>query len=114
MTNPKRGEVELQFGDTKYQGKINLDTIMRIETMLGSSIFKLTQQLSEGLLSTTEIIAILQPVLKSSAEKPDENEIKNIIWTHGIANAMRECGKVLTVGLASGDEGKEELKEQTT
>ena len=79
MTNPKRGEVELEFGSKIYQGKINLDTIMRIETMLGSSIFKLTQQLSEGLLSTTEIIAILQPVLKSSAEKPDENEIKNIM-----------------------------------
>jgi chromosome segregation and condensation protein ScpB len=114
MTNPKRGEVELQFGDKKYQGKINLDTIMRIETMLGCSIFKLTQQLSEGLLSTTEIIAIIQPVLRSSSEKLEEKQVKELVWSYGIANAMRECGKVLTLGLSSGDEGKEELEEQTT
>lgn len=114
MTNPKRGEVELQFGDKKYQGKINLDTIMRIETMLGCSIFKLTQQLSEGLLSTSEILAIIQPVLKSSSEKLEEKQVKELVWKHGIANAMRECGKVLTLGLSSGDEGKVELEEQKT
>lgn len=114
MTNPKRGEVQLQFGDKKYIGKINLDTLMRIETMLGCSVFKLTQQLTEGTLTVSEIIAIIQPVLKSCPEKLEEKQISDLVWQHGIAIAMRECGKVLSLGLASGDEGKEELGEQTT
>ena len=108
MTNPKRGEVELQFGNTKYQGKINLDTIIRIETMLGQSILKLTQQLAEGVLTTTECIAIIQPVLRSSHQKLEEKEVKDLVWQHGIATAIRECGKVLTVALSTGDEGNEE------
>ena len=114
MTNPKRGEVELQFSDKKYIGKINLDTLMRIETMLGCSVFKLTQQLTEGSLTVSEIIAILQPVLKSCPEKLDEKQIANLVWENGIAVSMRECGKVLSLGLSSGDEGKEELEETKT
>lgn len=114
MINPKRGEVQLQFGDKKYVGKINLDTLVRIETMLGSSIFKLTQQLTEGSLTVQEIIAIIQPVLKSSPDKLEEKEISDLIWQHGLATAMRECGKVLSLGLSSGDEGKDELVEVKT
>ena len=109
MTNPKRGEVELEFGDTKYLGRIYLDTIIRMETILGMSILKLTQQLSEGNMTTSECIAILQPVLKSSQQKLEEAQIKNLVWEHGIANAIRECGKVLTVALSTGDEGNEEV-----
>ena len=86
MTNPKRGEVELEFGDTKYLGRINLDTIIRMETILGMSILKLTQQLSEGNMTTSECIAILQPVLKSSQQKLEEAQIKEKEFNQTVAS----------------------------
>ena len=48
MTNPFRGELEVNLGKKTYKTRMTVDSLIRLETSLGQSIVQLTQKLSEG------------------------------------------------------------------
>ena len=111
MKNPRRGELTLKFGDREIDGKITLDTIVRIENSLGYSIVLAMRKVSEGNLTISEIMAILGPVLKAGSEHIEEAELKRLIWAYGIADAMREVSNILMTALVAGDQGNAEAEE---
>jgi len=106
MSNPKRGEMTIKLGDSKYKSKVTLDVIMRIERQLGKGIVKLAQSLSEADISATEIVAILTPVIRAGGNDVDEKEVGNAVWQAGLADGIAACSEILTEALgAGGDEG---------
>lgn len=112
MSNPKRGELEIVLGEKKYKGKVTLDVAIRIEQSCGMGIVKVTQALSEGLLTTSQMIAIITPVIRAGGNDVSEKQVGEFLWSAGVTSGITAVGLVLTSILsAGGDEGNEEQAE---
>lgn len=72
MTNPKRGELTIVLADKKFDARVTLDVIMRIERSLGKGIVKIAQSMSEADVSVTDIVAILTPVIRAGGNNISE------------------------------------------
>lgn len=109
MPNPKRGELEIVLGQKKYNGKVTLDVVMRIERQMGRGIVKIAQSLSEGDLTTEQIIGVITPVVRGGGNDIKEADIKKDIWEAGLAESLRVCSEIIAQTLGAGDdEGNEE------
>jgi hypothetical protein len=112
MVNEKRGEVKISLGEKTLTGRVTIDGIIRIESALGMGIVQATKRLSEGALTTAEVMAILYPILKGGGNDITDKDVKALVWDAGLSDAIRECGKVLIFALNSGkDEGNELMAE---
>ena len=112
MTNPKRGEVEIQLGSRTLTGKVTLDSIIRIETTLGMGLVEATRKLSDGSMTTLQVIQVLLPIIRGGGNDITEKDVRGYVWDAGLADSMREVGKVLINALSAGrDEGNEEEAE---
>lgn len=112
MTNPKRGELEIVLGQKKYKGKVTLDVVMRIEQSCGKGIVKVANALSEGELTTTQMMAILTPVIRAGGNDINEKEVGESLWGGGVVSGMKAVGEIIALILSSGgDEGNEEQAE---
>jgi len=113
MVNPKRGELQLVLGQKTLTGRVTLDGIIRIENALGMGIVQATKRLSDGDLTTTQVMAILQPIIRGGGNDITEKDMRTLVWDAGLTDAIRECGKVLIFALSAGkdDEGNEEMAE---
>lgn len=112
MSNPKRGELEIALGEKKYKAKVTLDVVIRIEQSCGKGIVKIAQALSEGDITTSQMVAILTPVIRAGGNDINEKEVGQSLWGAGLADGMKAIGEVLATILSSGgDEGNEEQAE---
>ena len=112
MTNPFRGELEVNLGNKKYKTRMTVDSLIRLETSLNQSIVQLTQKLSEGHLSFTELSFIIQSALKGGGNDIKENEINQLIYQSGITEGMRVCGELLANVLQGGQRETEKKQEE--
>lgn len=79
-----------------------MDALARIETATGLGILKVLQKLSDGELTTTEICAILLPVIRGGGNDIDLKDVQRAVWDAGLAEAMKAAGQVLTIALTGG------------
>ena len=108
MANPKRGEMMIALGEKKYKGKVTMDVIMRIENACGMGIVKITQALSLGELTTTQMVNVLTPVIRAGGNDVKEKEVGEALWGAGLADGMKSIGEILSTVLSAGeDEGNE-------
>lgn len=112
MTNPKRGELEIVLGQKKYNGKVTLDVSIRIEQSCGMGVLKIAQALSEGELTTSQMIAIITPAIRAGGNDITDKQVGEDLWSSGVTSGIKAVGAVLTSILsAGGDEGNEEKAE---
>ena len=112
MTNPYRGELEVNLGNKTYKTRMTVDSLIRLETSLGQSIVQLTQKLSEGQLSLTEMSFIIHSALKGGGNDIKENEVNQLIYLAGITEGMRVCGELLANVLQGGQRETEKKQEE--
>ena len=90
---------------------MTLDVVMRIEQALGMSIVKATQVLSEGSLTTSQMLTILTQTIRAGGNDVDEKEVGKHLWGAGLADGLKASGAVLAHILGAGadeeDEGNE-------
>ena len=79
--------------------------------MLGQSIVQLTQKLSEGNLTLSEMSAIITPALKGGGNDFEENKVNTLIYSAGITEGMRVCGELLANVLQGGQNNIEKKEE---
>ena len=111
MSNPNRGELEIVLGEKKYKAKVTLDAVMRIEQSCGMGIVKIAQALSEGNLTTSQMVAILTPVIRGGGNDINEKEVGQSLWGAGLVSGMKSIGEVLAAVLSSGQDDDEEADE---
>lgn len=112
MSNPKRGELEIALGEKKYKAKVTLDVIIRIEQSCGKGIVKIAHALSEGELTTSQMVSILTPVIRAGGNDINEKQVGESLWDAGLVGGMKAVGEVIALVLSSGgDEGNEEKAE---
>ena len=106
MSNPKRGELKIALGKKIHNGKVTLDVVMRIEQSCGKGIVQIAQSLQAGELTTSQMVAILTPVIKAGGNDMDEKAVGAMLWESGLAEGMKVIAEVVSAVLTSGgDEG---------
>ena len=91
---------------------MTVDSLIRLETSLNQSIVQLTQKLSEGHLSFSELSFIIQSALKGGGNDIKENEVNQLIYESGITEGMRVCGELLANVLQGGQRETEKKQEE--
>ena len=104
MTNPQRGELKISLGEKQFTGRVTLDTLMRIENSLGMGLVKIAQKLREGDLRVNELLTIITPVVRAGGNNIDQKEVGEVIWSAGLAEAMRVAGEIIAYALTAGGE----------
>ena len=107
MTNPFRGEKEVKLGNQTYKTRLTVDSLIRLEQTTGQSLIKLTQRLSEGSLTLSDIASIITPAIRGGGADIKEDEVIKIIYQSGVADGLRVCGELLANVLAGGQEDDE-------
>lgn len=107
MTNPKRGECLITLANKEYNTKLNLDSIMRIETACQRSFLKIATDLGDANFQMQHIVFILQTALKGGGNDIKDAAMKNLIWDAGITQAITAVGEILTAALVGGEDKEE-------
>jgi len=112
MTNLLKAEKTLNFpNDVNYQAKMSLDTIMGIESALGTSILKIANKLSAGELSLMEIITIMTLSIRAGGNDVKDADIKKIVSDLGLIESIKVAGDLLTLALNTGEKEDEKKSE---
>lgn len=81
-----------------------MDGIARIETAVGRGILKVLQKLSDGDLTTSEMCAILLPIIRAGGNDVQIKDVQAAVWDAGLAEAMKVSGSILAIALSGGQE----------
>ena len=111
MTNPLKGQVEVQLGSETYKARLTIDAIVQIEQSIGMGIIKLANKMANADISMTDVIAVLTPALRGGGNDLSEKEVKNIIADVGIVSATTVVANLLAQTLSDSGEdtqGKQE------
>jgi len=112
MTNPLKGEIEIELGGQTYKCRLTIDAIVSIEQAVGSGIIKLATRMSEGDISISDAISILTPALRGGGNDYTEKDVKKIIQDAGITKSIQVVANLLTQTLVAGMEEEDEKKPQ--
>lgn len=86
---------------------MTVDALIKLEQNTGQSLIRLTQRLSEGTLTLTEIASIITPAIRGGGADIKQDEVASMIYQSGIAEGIRVCGELLANVLAGGQEDDE-------
>jgi len=112
MTNLLRAETTLKFpNDVSYKAKMSLDTIMGIESALGTSILKVANKLSTGELSLIEIITIMTLSIRAGGNNIKDSDVKKLVSDIGLIESIKTAGDLLTLALDTGEKEDEKKSE---
>lgn len=107
MTNPLRGEVQIQLGEESYKARLTIDALVRIETELDQGILKLAARISQADIRISELIVVLRAALRGGGNDLSDKDIGNIISKIGIVGASTEVAKLLATTLSDPEDKKE-------
>ena len=113
MTNPQRGEFLLKIANQEINTKVNLDSIVRMETALKNSIVRVMQSVASGDVRADEIATILHIAIRGGGNDWDRKRVESLIWEAGLVDSMKAVADVLTGALMpDGNSGNSEAVEQ--
>ena len=101
MVNHLRGEIEIKLGKEVYNCKLNFDSLVRIETALGTPILKLLGKISEGDMRVTEMSYVIYTAIKGGGKDVSEKDINDLIWNVGFVDSIKACGDILGHALST-------------
>ena len=109
MTNPLKGEIEIELAGQTYKARLTIDAIVSIEQAVGCGIIKLATKMSEGDISVGDMMAVLLPALRGGGNDFQAKDVQKLIQDSGIVKATQVVATLLTSVLTP-DEGVDEEK----
>jgi len=114
MTNPLKGQINLDLGDKSYKARLTVDAIIQIEDSTGCGIIKLAQNMSEADIKMKDLISVLTPALRGGGNDLQENDVKKLVGEVGIVDSAKAVAQLLTSTLTSNssEAGEENQKKE--
>jgi hypothetical protein len=112
MTNPLKGEIEIELGGQTYKARLTIDAIVSIEQAVGCGIIKLATKMSEGDISVGDMMAVLLPALRGGGNDLQAKDVQKLIQDSGIVSTTQVVASLLTSVLTTGGEVDDEKKPQ--
>lgn len=114
MTNPMRGELEVNLAGQTYKTRLTIDGMMRLESQIGKGVIRFAQDLSQADASVSDVIKTLTIAIRGGGNKIDDTEVKKLVMQHGLASSLAVVGEILTNALVGGQtEGNAEAAEES-
>ena len=116
MTNPLKGEIDIDLGGQTYKCRLTIDALVKIENELDTSVIELTSNIAEGKVRLNYLLTILRYALRGGGNDFQEKDIKNIITEAGLVRASVVVANLLAQTLtdpeAENQEDYDEKKHQ--
>jgi hypothetical protein len=111
MANPMKGEVEVTLGDDTYNCRLNIDSLVKIESEIGVGIIQLAQKMSQADIRITELATVLRYALRGGGNDFDNKKVFKLIEANGIVAVSAVVASLISDTLSDPkeeSEGKEE------
>jgi hypothetical protein len=100
MTNPMKGEIQVELAGKQYTCRLTIDSIIQIETAVGAGIIKLAQRMSEGDVRITDMLQVLTPALRGGGNNLKLKDVTKLIGEAGIVETASAVALILTQTIA--------------
>ena len=113
MTNPKKGQIEVELGGETYKCRLTIDSLIKIENECGQSIIQLAQKMSQADVKIFDLSTILRYALRGGGNDVQHKEVFKIIEDAGIIKVAGAVANLITATLhdpnqAAEAQGKEQ------
>jgi hypothetical protein len=108
MTNPLKGEIEIELGGQTYKCRLTIDSLVKIEDELDKGILELASDISQAKVRVRTLLTVLRYALRGGGNDFDEKKMKSIITSAGIINASATVAQLLADSLTDPDTAEEE------
>lgn len=112
MTNPLKGEIEIELGGKTYKTRLTIDSIMKIEDELDCGIIKLATKMADADIRMSHIIAVLHPALRGGGNNVERKDVIKLVTDTGIVNSTTAVAMLLTQTLTDSEAEEDEGKPQ--
>ena len=109
MTNPLKGEIEIELGGETYKCRLTMNSIMEIEDSCNCGIIKLATKMAEADIRMSDIVNVLHPAIRGGGNNISRNDTIKIVQEAGIINSTTAVANLLTSTLT--DDSKDEADE---
>jgi len=117
MTNPLKGEIEIELGGQTYKCRLTIDSLVKIEDELDAGILELASNIAEAKVRVRTLLTVLRYALRGGGNDFDDRKIKEIITETGVIQASGVVAQLLADSLTDPEaksEGDVEKKSQET
>ena len=112
MTNPLRGQFEIELGDETYKTRLTIDACIKLEAEIGMSLLKLTQKISDSDIRIEEVISILTHALRGGGNDVENKDVKKIVQSVGLTQGIMAVANILTATLTDPDADENQAKKE--
>mgnify|MGYP001435859181 FL=1 len=112
MTNPLKGEIEINLGGKTYKTRLTVDSIMQIEEELDCGIIKLATKMAEADIRMSHIVAVLHPALRGGGNNVDRKQVIKLVSETGVIKSTAAVATLLTQTLTDNEAEEDEGKPQ--
>lgn len=99
MTNPLKGEIEIELGGETYKCRLTIDSLVKIEDELDAGILELASNIAEAKVRLRTLLVVLRYALRGGGNDFDERRIKEILNETGIIPASAVVAQLLADSL---------------
>ena len=112
MTNPLRGQFEVELGGESYNTRLTIDACIKVESEIGMSLLKLTQKIADSDVRIDEVIVILTHALRGGGNKVEHKDVKKIVQNAGLTQGIMAVANILTATLSDPDPDEDQIKKE--
>ena len=81
MTNPLKGEIEIELGGQTYKCRLTIDSLVKIEDELDAGILELASNISQAKVRLRTLVVVLKYAMRGGGNDFDDRKIKQIFFT---------------------------------
>ena len=107
MTNPLKGEIEIELGGQTYKCRLTIDSLVKIEDELDAGILELASDIAEAKVRMRTLITVLRFALRGGGNDFDDKKIKQILSTTGLIESSTVVANLLASTLSDPEEKEE-------
>ena len=100
MTNPMKGEIQIELGGETHPCRLTVDALIKIETELDTGVLALTQKIADADIRLSQLSVVLYHALRGGGQDLTHNDIKKMIAASGIVACSAAVAQLLVATLS--------------
>lgn len=103
MTNPLKGEIEIELGGETYKCRLTIDSLVKIEDELNLGILEIASNISEAKVRLRTLLTVLRYAMRGGGNDFDEKKVKQIITDSGLIQVSGVVAQLIADTLTDPD-----------
>jgi len=108
MTNPLKGEIEIELSGQTYKCRLTIDSLVKIEDELDKGILELATDIGQAKIRMRTLITVLRYAMRGGGNDFDDKKIKQILSKAGILSSSTVVAQLLADTLNDPETEEEE------